>query len=228
VDLEQISEEKFSHLCQWISHSIISYEIQTSFPHIFCHGDDSIRDDIISTDLTEHCAAQLGWEATADQGLAWTVGYLSRTRTPDGSTMCDVRRALVKYHLSASTPGKVNTPEALLAAKSLSYLATDYHTPLIGAVAWAHHRRNVQYHTRAAEKMFSLRLDLRSIGISELKNRKPPPFDETKASFVSLLSGIDMATLKSKHHEWTFYGLGGPLPDPIVLAPVQKPDLFIL
>lgn len=171
--------------------------------------------------VIENVAAWFGWEATVEEGIPENTGYLSRFLSRD-RTVADVRRSLVKFHLSASTPGQQNSPTALLVAKSLSYMATDHRTPFLGAVAWAHFTRNkhvIPAFTRDAARRFTLR-DLDQETIS---NFGAPDFDRKLAVAVTLSTGICFDLLERYHDAWVCYGYGGPMPGPLpVLAKKTK------
>lgn len=182
------------------------------------HGDDSIRARVLRHPETfVSVAAWFGWEAKPEEGPLEVVSYLSRFGTTGGKTVADVRRSLLKFHLSSATPGKVNSPQALLVAKSLSYLATDYHTPFLGAVAWGHFQRNksvVPAFTRDAR----MRLALRDISLEDMTRAPAPRFNEDMAVVVSLTSSIPVPVLRYYHDLWVLYGLGGPLPPPLRIS----------
>lgn len=196
-----------------------SYDRRTWFSQT--HGDDSIGNTPVRPQVIENVAAWFGWEATVEEGIPNVTGYLSRFLARD-RTVADVRRSLVKYHLSASTPGKVNTPTALLVAKSLSYMATDHRTPLLGAVAWAHFTRN-KHVVPAFSADASRRLDLRDISIDDVASLGPPKFNADLAVTVALSCGINYQQLERYHDAWVCYGLGGPMPPPLrLLSKVTK------
>lgn len=184
------------------------------------HGDDSIWDIRVQSEAVSTVAAWIGWEAKAESGYQWDLKYLARTYLPEGGSCCDVRRSLIKYHISASVPGKADA-RGLLAAKALSYLATDYNTPLVGAVSWACLQLNLQYLHSRYNVPFMERLKLRNVSVNDLLNRPPPLFSVDKGVMVAMDSGIPLTTLREKHYEWIFYGMfGGSQPDPIRVVPV--------
>lgn len=190
-----------------------SYSKETWF--VQTHGDDSISASPVKAAVIEGVAKWFGWEATVEQGIPNTVGYLSRFLC-GGRTVADVRRSLIKYHLSASTSGKVNTPQALLVAKSLSYMSTDHRTPLLGAVAWAHFTRNkhvIPAFTRDMER----RCGLSDLSLGDVARFRAPAFNDELAVTVSLSCGISVRDLRGYHHAWIQYGLGGKMPPPLRL-----------
>lgn len=221
-----MSYDDFGDFCDNVASEVETYN-EFSPVQFYVHGDDSIRNDFLPESIAADVGAMFGWEVTMEAGVSWNVQYLSRCRLGT-KTFARVRRALIKYHLSASVPG-VNKPErGLLASKSLSYMATDYYTPLLGAVAWAHFNRNKEELSPKFSRPFKERLGLCPIALDDLAQKGPPPLDMSLTALVAYESGIPGITIAQKHLEWVAYGLGGDLPSAINTLIEGKADMFIM
>lgn len=133
-------------------------------------------------------------------------------------SMADLPRAMRKWHMSASQPDPRATVDGLLAAKCLAYLATDYHSPVLGAVAWA-----FLQHTDAAPSFSheqEHRIGLSDIAVDNLRRRAPPAFDAMLAASYAHWYGLGIDTLRMLHNQYINYGGGGPLP-PLLSLPEQ-------
>lgn len=108
--------------------------LQTS---VLVGGDDGIAADVNEKPFTKACQSvgQVLDYAYAKRG-EFGVNFLSRYYTKDVWTgdpnnCCDIKRQLIKFHLSAPLDGSV-TPIMKLVEKARSFVLTDGNTPIIG------------------------------------------------------------------------------------------------
>jgi hypothetical protein len=114
------------------------YTPEEAFSKLGIHlGDDGLDPDL---PVANHAwAAQrvgLVLEAAVVQRGEFGVNFLARYYSQEvwngcPDSMCDVKRQLSKFHTTVRLPSNV-PPEDKLVEKSLSYLATDRNTPVIG------------------------------------------------------------------------------------------------
>lgn len=131
--------------------------------------------------------------------------------------MADLPRTLRKWHLSAAPP-RTTTVESLLAAKSLSYMATDYFSPGLGAMAWAcYQRTRHSLDLVVAMAVWRHKLSSACISLDDLASKGPPPFDASLAATYSYHYSVTIAELRRFHGDWIEYAHGGEMPAPLLL-----------
>lgn len=184
-------------------------------------GRKGLGDDLImSGDRADTCVAaynHLGFEVEAVSLPAPISSFLNRN-IYRGMQVCNLARALRKFHFSARPPGRNGTQD-LLVAKCLSYLVTDYYTPVLGAICWAICNRSEQWtSTRAATNLYKYRLASGDLDLKWIARAGPPSFCPMRATLVCLQGDFTMSVLKRSHLSWLDYGMGGSFPDPIHLT----------
>lgn len=176
-------------------------------------------------------ATDLGLEVKVEVkcGL-FDTSFLGRVHAvgSDGKfrSMSDLPRALKKWHLSPSSPEPNVTPDQLLAGKCLAYLATDYHSPVLGAVAWAF----LQWTDSdpALGNDLARRLSLGDISWTDIRSKPAPPFDHMLAATYAHWYGIGIDILHDLHKEYVHFGCGGPIPRLLSLPVVAGPENLAL
>lgn len=187
----------------------------------FVEGDDNI-DALTPRDVIVEDALDLGLVATIEPGYdVFTVSFLGRWQYSwrDGlRTICDVPRTLRKFHLSSNSNENADAAE-LLVAKSLAYLATDYHCPVVGAVAWAFVKRSKSCPRLSTLNLFRNRFIESGRQLSELYNLPPPPLDADALACVVYHTNLGTQVLQRTHENWIDYGLGviQEQPEPLLL-----------
>jgi hypothetical protein len=169
----------------------------------FFEGDDGLVPRIPGVNYVKTATAY-GFDLTLNTHFCmFTANYCGRFLTHNGS-MCDFMRTVSKFHLSSNTS---QSRESLLLAKSLSYLSTDYNTPVIGAMCWAFVQR-----LRGTKANYShdnqRRLRLSGVHIPSLYDLPAPEFDRTIAYQITWIADISFKTLQSLHQAWLLYGRG--------------------
>jgi len=101
-------------------------------------GDDGITPDLIP-ETYRKAARKLGLNLTIEPVLRGEGGvkFLNRLYGPqvwygDPTSMCDVKRAISKFHLTVSMPANI-TCEEKLRDKAYAYYLSDAYTPILGA-----------------------------------------------------------------------------------------------
>lgn len=150
------------------------------------------------------------------------ASFLGRYHGIDASgkfrSMADVIRSLRKWHLSAS-PSEEQSCAQLMFAKSLAYMATDYHSPLLGAVAWSWMQRTkeqVAWVLLSRERTHSLAQS--DVPIESMLNSPPPPFDWCLAATYTYWTGIPMFRLAQLHEQFVAFGRGADHPPRLALS----------
>jgi hypothetical protein len=134
-------------------------------------------------------------------------------------SLCDLPRALKKYHLSARPAGP-SSRLGLLASKSLSYLATDYRSPVIGAVAWSCLRRSGMP-TDSELSVNRERFGLSDLAISDLRDLPAPVFDQNLAATYAHHYHITIPFQRDLHERWVAFGYGADQPPPLTETPSE-------
>lgn len=187
----------------------------------FCEGDDGL-DGLSPPPAVARDAELLGLDVKVKHYPSiYQATFLSRCHGRLGPqalvSMADVSRALRKYHLSARPPGVVGN-SGLLAAKSLAYLATDYHTPLLGAVAWACFHRNQHHLTPVALTIHRHRYESGGYNASIIARWPAPPIIPTLVATVALNTGLSPEVIVMWHHWWIGWGKDNKLSQPPPVA----------
>lgn len=193
---------------------------------IFVEGDDGLT--FLDFTAEQACAAgaQCGLEVKAARvPCIEHATFLGRVHAyGEGAnlvSMADLPRTLRKWHLSAA-PSQATTASQLLAAKALSYMATDYRSPVIGAMAWAFLQLNSDQKLHAGHhKLFSDRLSLADISEQDMRAAPAPEFNAVLAATYAYFYDISIHEQRSWHNAWLVAGRGGPWPDPLCLPPVD-------
>lgn len=147
----------------------ITYREEKSSPEVAWNklgvygGDDGLSPDAPAKTYTK-VAKNFGQvlEAEVLPRHSPGVNFLARFYSPevwtgDTSSMCDIKRQMLKFHLTANLPRSV-TALAKLIEKARGYLATDRNTPIIGDIC------------RAVEQAFGSRGGLTITSNAELAN----------------------------------------------------------
>lgn len=155
-------------------------------------------------------------------------------------SLCGFWRTMQKFHLSTCSfncnPRDFESERIkLLGAKALSRLVIDYHTPVVGAMAWAFLRRTRQSGLALQDIVKTVKatgnraiahhafLVLLGGAVYARWDQKPyPPFDRVRAGFLQLQEGVpSIESLETIHWEWIDYGRGlrPEQPDPLVNPP---------
>lgn len=183
----------------------------------YVQGDDGIGTDCPEGAMVASFAI-LGLPYEEEFGDRTNTAYLNRMFTESGDSCCDVERAMRKFHLSSRSTYQ-HSAEALLLAKSLSYVATDSRTPVLGAMCWAFVQRNRSAGlSEDAMKLFRQRFSQADLSINDLMNLGAPDFDINRACLVAYQGWLSILEQRKWHTAWIIYGLGGPHPGPIPLS----------
>jgi hypothetical protein len=184
----------------------------------FCEGDDGL-DGISSAFEAELVSRYLGLELKCEEhSTVLTTTFLGRHNAfvhGKLTSCCDFDRTLRKFHLTARPAGYHGGWQSLLAAKSLSYMATDYRTPVIGAMAWAYWQWHRQYLHPSALTVNDIRLKLSGYNVEDIKEWGPPEFDDELAVTIAYHTGKSISYLRHYHHAYLLFGAGGSEPGPI-------------
>jgi hypothetical protein len=169
---------------------------------LFIEGDDKM-DGMNSISDLEEAADSLGLTMTVEyQGPLKWAKFLGRTHTCVNGIVrshAEFWRTLSKFHLSPRPPGSADA-DGLLKAKCLSYLATDYSTPVVGAVAWTALQRVKQATVdKGTEKLFGRRFRLGNLGARDLLNKPFPELDPERARQYAFVNNISSSCVFEAH-----------------------------
>lgn len=215
----------FHLFMKWICAKIEGISLWDNIDMLRIEGDDGL-DGLFDSSTFIMVSWLLGLDVKIEDGdCLLSTGFLGRSHAVTNGVVIsysDLWRCMRKFHLSARPPGKSGAQE-LLKAKAMSYLASDYNTPWIGAMAWAHVRRlsNVVV-SREVENMYRYRKTLCDISDDDLV-AKPWPviIPEVLASMV-VRYNVSADLITKEHVKWVLYGLGyGPYP---AIVPLPPPD----
>jgi len=188
-------------------------------------GDDGFTSSRVDAEALRRVSQEMGLSLDIIPGDVELIGFIGRKfGFVKGKlvTFCDPERALAKWHLSAQTAG-VCTPAGLLRAKSLSYLATDRHTPLVGAIAWACARRTRGADWTSARKLYMRKILSGAVPIDAL-DEVPPALQRELVPNVAYHLGVSIKTVKDHHAQWINYGLNISKRPPAIR---REPSLYI-
>jgi len=156
--------------------------------------------------------------------------FLGRVHAYDANgtfrSMADLPRSLRKWHITAKTADPRVTPRELLAGKSLAYMAIDYHSPLLGAVAWAFMQRT-RNESVVLNKHTWRRAELADLSNEDLREKPAPEFDPILAAHYTYWFGISVAQLHHHHKQFIDFGNYGPVPDVIVFPPNEGAERYL-
>lgn len=188
----------------------------------FESGDDGIT-PYIPMEYVIAAYGILGFSVTLEgRGAPETVPFLGRTlHYASRTSIGDVQRAFRKFAISARAPG-TSSPAQYLEAKALSYMATDYRTPVLGAVAWAfvNLTKSTGNKNNAALLLYRYKLGKSTLSVDRLRAAPPPALRRHLMCMVSVNTGWSFHTIERLHYEWLAFGLGiGPMPDQVVFLP---------
>lgn len=201
-------------LLSWNEGDVVSYH----------EGDDAIVGSKTQIPIAK-TAKDFGMIATVDwfrdMDLVKFCGRYTFPNTTLGPlSVCGIWRALNKFHLTARPTSHVGTRESLLAAKCLSYMCTDYRTPVVGAVAWAlfQHVQHVE-----CRKDFTWIMCQKSRyspltmtdRVADLKRLPAPLLAPDVAGLCALAWEMELSDIQKWHTWWVDYGSKrGPYPPP--------------
>jgi len=180
-------------------------------------GDDGFVSPIVAPAALVQSASDSGLLLDVEHGDVVNVGFIGRKFGYVNSTLvtfCDPVRALEKWHLSAQASRKCS-PAALMRAKALSYLSTDEHTPIIGALAWACVQRTNHVELGDALRLYRYQIQNSGVPIDKLGSRRPQVVESLVPS-VAYHLGTSVQHVRDLHGAWLAWGEGrGPKPRPI-------------
>jgi len=207
LELQRLSGESMTSIANGLINAFNMWVAQGEPPlNLFLglfEGDDGLVPELPGVNYVA-TASLFGFELTLVPHVNYyTANFCGRYLTHRGS-MCDFMRTISKFHLSSNSSFK---REQLLKAKSLSYLATDYHTPVIGAMCWAFVQRLHKVIPRFDHDMH-LRRFLADTHVSVFNSIAPPSFDREVAYQMTWIFDISFHSLESLHHSWLSYGRG--------------------
>jgi hypothetical protein len=191
-------------------------------------GDDSL-DAISPPEFVVDDCAMLGLAVKVESGRTLeTVSFLGRYHHTHGDkvrSQCDIFRTLRKYHFSAQSIGGSSFQE-LRTAKSLAYLATDYGTPLVGAIAWAMVQRGGSITARAL-RVHAHRLSTSGRHLDSLFTLPAPEPSVDAWACACYQTGMRIETLTSHHQAWLAWGLSlGTMPPPVMVPLKDTTKIF--
>jgi hypothetical protein len=209
----RLSGEPFTSLMNFVFnlfHSWLAWMQQHSddtafwsnLDHLFIEGDDKL-DGLNDCPSLEKAAVDLGLILKVEyEGPLAHANFLGRVHISFGDTFLTCAgfwRTVTKFHLSARGAGSVTGSE-LARAKGLSYMATDYRTPVIGALAWLMHKQNRDaVLSDSALRVHRWKLGLTSISVEDLALKPAPPFLVDVANLYGLACGVSLKTLQDAH-----------------------------
>ena len=192
-------------------------------------GDDGLTADL-NPDLLSRRAADMGQVLTSETVARGDLGvdFLARLYSPDIwyaescediSSVCDIRRVLHKFHVTARLASNV-TPSQKLYDKSFAYHLSDLNTPIIGAFV----KRVLQIYPRLQFKnvtnMWNVVTDAcvqypnqNTDWAWEVVTRDMPDFDVSR--FLSWVATADDTTI---FHPPAFTPAADPNPAPGIVA----------
>ncbi len=190
------------------------FDIGGMVEEVVASGDDKV--DTVPFERTKEVCENLGLEVTLEgSGSILDVPFLGRYHFLLNGRLhscAQFTRTLSKFHYSVNGSGD---RMELLRSKCSCYLCTDYHTPVIGAIAyyvvstygghcgdWTEHQKS-----------------LTDLGVNEFLAKGPPVFCDEAAAVICLHEEYNVALLRWLHHE----ALKGRLPYEL---PVAVPDWF--
>jgi hypothetical protein len=207
LELQRLSGESMTSISNGLINAFVMWLAQGE-PTLkafkcFAEGDDGLVPFLRGVDYVK-TATSLGFSLTLIPHHNYlTANFCGRFLTETGS-MCDFMRTISKFHLSGNTS---IDRKRLLLAKSLSYLATDYNTPVIGALCWAfvqklRHYRPIFLHD------YERRRQMVDTHVSTFYSLPPPPFNRETAYQITWIHDISFNSLLSLHSNWVEYGKG--------------------
>jgi hypothetical protein len=190
-------------------------------------GDDSLDALTPPEYMVDDCAL-VGLTVKVEPGRTLlTCGFLGRFHYVENGkvrSQCDIFRTLRKYHFSAQTSGASDVKD-LCVAKSLSYLATDYNTPIVGAVAWAFVRRHRKTSARAVQ-IYRRRFLDSGRELDSLYTLPAPRPSAAALACAVMQTALSQEILNQFHMFWIDHGLGGPEPIPLPLMLKDQAHLY--
>jgi hypothetical protein len=219
---------------KYLAHLLDGYDpdcFSACLDGVCVEGDDGL-DFNYSCEASELASQVLGFELKCEPcaGIEY-AGFLGRHHGVglDGKlrSIADFTRTMRAFDKTSRPRGKSGR-EGLLAAKSLSYLATDYHTPVISAMAWACLQMCKDFSTTEMST-FKARYELRDVNLDTLRSCAPPPFDHGLAATVSYHSGFSIGELEIWHGEFIKFGKHlGPWPRKrAILVPEGEQYMYV-
>jgi hypothetical protein len=206
-ELQRLSGESMTSVSNGLINAFVMWlsqgEPSLTNLQCFAEGDDGLVPEIPGVDYV-HTATLCGLELTLiPHHNFFTANFCGRFLTQTGS-MCDFMRTMSKFHLSSNVG---LDRKRLLLAKSLSYLATDYNTPVVGAMCWAFMQK-----LKGLKPIFThdyvRRKDLVDIHVSTFYSMPPPVFDRSTAYQITWIHDISFNSLAALHANWVAYGQG--------------------
>lgn len=227
--VQRLSGEPFTSLMNFVFnlfHSWMAWsrtrptdEFWSNIDQLFIEGDDKL-DGLSSTEDLVSAAESLGLVLKVEyEGILGLAPFLGRVNVPlphGVTSCCDFWRTMTKFHLSASNAGEMNRA-GLARAKGLSYMATDYHTPGIGALAWLLAKQNAgAIVDTSIKRVVKNRMVMSGIGWEDLSMKPPPKFDLGLANIYGLQCGVSISNLR-RIHDSAVSGVW-----PLLVSPIKE------